>query len=153
MNNGGVTVKKIALVCLSFAMVSCTTLTSTEKHRIAELESQGVMVPHEEIKNPGLAGALNVLPGVGNFYLAVGTNESEHWLYGFLNLLAWPTSIAWGVPEAIIDASTINKRETVFYYSYGPGKDQLNKKATASSSPVSAPVNNTQEETAKPVMQ
>ncbi|MBI5644414.1 MAG: hypothetical protein HY954_13195 [Deltaproteobacteria bacterium] len=145
--------KKIALVCLSFAMISCTTLTSTEKHRIAELESQGVRVPHEEIKSPGLAGALNILPGVGNFYLAIGTNESEHWLYGFLNLLAWPTSIAWGVPEAAIDASTINKRETVYFYTYGPGKEALNKKATVSSVPVSAPINNPKEETPNPVLQ
>lgn len=82
-------------------------------------------VPHETVKQPALAGALNILPGFGNFYLAVGTEEQEHWLYGFLNLLTWPLSIVWAVPEAAIDASAINERETIYYYTFGPGKDQV----------------------------
>lgn len=117
--------KKLLILPLVFFLVSCTTLNSMEKAKIAELELKGIKVPHEEVKNPGAAGALNILPGFGNFYLAVGTDESEHWLYGFLNLLLWPISVVWGVPEAAIDAANINKRNTVYYYSFGPGKDTL----------------------------
>ncbi len=120
------------------SLSSCTTLTTLEKHKIAELEAQGVKVPHEELKSPGVAGSLNVLPGFGNFYLAIGTNESEQWAYGFINLLMWPISIAWGSPEAAIDADNINKRNTVYYYTYGAGKDTLRNNAV--SAPPPAPV-------------
>ena len=122
--------KKIVVVLLTLFLFSCTTLSTLEKTKIAELESKGIRVPHEEIKSPGAAGALNILPGIGNFYLAAGTNESEQWLYGFLNLLLWPASILWGVPEAAIDASNINKKNTVYYYSYGQGAKELEKKSS-----------------------
>ncbi len=132
--------KKILLlfVIMSF-MVSCTTLSSLEKTKIAELESKGIVVPHEEVKNPGAAGALNILPGFGNFYLAAGTNESEQWLYGFLNLLLWPVSIVWGVPEAAIDAANINKRNTVYYYTYGPGSKELAQSGQSAPPSTAAP--------------
>lgn len=123
--------KTLVLFLISVFLVSCTSLSSLERHKIAELESKGIRVPHEEVKNPGAAGALNILPGFGNFYLAVGTNESDQWLFGFLNLLLWPISIVWGVPEAAIDASTINKRNSVYYYTYGPG----NKEAAEAQAP------------------
>jgi len=131
-------VKKTAITILSlFLLASCTSLSTLEKTKLAELEAKGIRVPHEEVKNPGAAGALNFLPGFGNFYLAIGTNESEHWAYGFLNLLFWPISIVWSVPEAAIDATTINKRNTVYYYSYGPGVQEL-QRASAPQAP--APV-------------
>lgn len=68
------------------------------------------------------AGLLNVLPGGGNFYLASGNAaDSSHWVYGMVNLLFWPISILWGVPEATIDAGNINKREMLNFYKYGNG--------------------------------
>ena len=60
-----------------------------------------------------------MLPGIGNFYLAIGNGgDSSHYLYGTLNLLTWPVSVLWGVPEAIVDANTINQRELVYYYKF-----------------------------------
>lgn len=109
-------------------LTSCTTLSSTERNKLEELKHQGIRIPHEQVKNPGTAGALNILPGFGNFYLAMGEGDGSHWLYGFLNLLTWPYSIVWGIPEAAIDAGTINERNTVYYYSYGPGKQELEKR-------------------------
>jgi hypothetical protein len=112
---------------LFFGAVSCTTLSRTEKSMLRELESYGVR-EHEITKHPLAAGALNILPGFGNFYLAIGTEESGHWLYGLLNLLTWPLSVLWGVPEAAIDAIAINKRETVYYYTYDPnGKKEFER--------------------------
>jgi len=67
-------------------------------------------------KDPVAAACLNILPGIGNFYLATGTDQGPQVLYGVLNLLTWPASIVWGVPQGAIDASTINKLETVYYY-------------------------------------
>ena len=74
----------------------------------------------QSIKNPGIAGALNILPGFGNFYLAVGSGESSQWVIGFLNLLVWPYSVVWAIPEAAIDANTINKKEILYHYTMSP---------------------------------
>jgi hypothetical protein len=113
----------LALCCMG--LTGCISLSQTEKTKLAELQAQGIRVPEETTKHPGAAGALNILPGFGNFYLAIGTNESEQWIVGFMNLLFWPLSILWGIPEAAIDANTINKRETIYFYEYGPGKEKL----------------------------
>jgi hypothetical protein len=92
-------------------------------------KAYGISPTDQAVKNPGAAGALNILPGFGNFYLAAGTTESEQWLYGFLNLLCWPISVIWGIPEAAIDASTINKKETVYYYTFDPrGREEFSRR-------------------------
>ena len=120
-------VKTIGIGVMLSSATACTTLSHSEETQLRELKSYGIRQT-EETKSPGLAGALNVLPGFGNFYLAAGTDESSHWLYGFLNLLTWPVSVLWGIPEAAIDAGNINKREMVYYYTYDPtGKAELAK--------------------------
>ena len=113
-------------VLLALSLGGCANLSRSEKIMLRELGSHGIRPTDQKAKHPAVAGALNILPGFGNFYLAAGTEESEQWLYGFLNLLAWPLSIVWGIPEAAIDANTINKRETVYYYMFDPtGKKEL----------------------------
>jgi hypothetical protein len=52
-------------------------MTPSERANLRELEGYGVRETDQAIKNPGIAGALNILPGFGNFYLAVGTGESS----------------------------------------------------------------------------
>jgi hypothetical protein len=114
--------RSIVFIAISLAVLFCTACTSlsrSEKETVRELQDYGVR-EHEIVKDPGLAGALNILPGFGNFYLAYGTDEGEHWLYGFLNLLTWPLSVLWGVPEGVIDARNINKREMVYWYTHDP---------------------------------
>ncbi|MSP19487.1 MAG: hypothetical protein EXR74_07945 [Bdellovibrionales bacterium] len=120
--------KKYFLLYLLLAQISCTHLNTSEREDLRELQSYGIRESSEEdVANPLLAGGLNLLPGFGNFYLAVGNGgESYHYLYGTLNLLAWPISILWGVPEAIIDANTINQRDLIYYYKYSKtGKRKL----------------------------
>ena len=108
------------LLCLS----ACTTLTRQEQNELRNLKAQGITVDKpagsfERPVSPGGAAALNLLPGIGNFYLASGNGgDSSHWLYGTLNLLTWPISILWGIPEAAIDANRINERELIYYYKY-----------------------------------
>lgn len=110
----------LILMCL-ITLSGCTTLTRQEKSTIYELKQYGIREPNETVAHPGVAGALNILPGFGNFYLGSGNGaETIHWLYGFLNLLTWPISIVWGIPEAAIDANTINEREMVNYYLFTP---------------------------------
>ncbi len=95
-------------------------MTPSERANLRELEGYGISENEQAIKNPGLAGVLNILPGFGNFYLAVGSGESSQWAIGFLNLLVWPYSVVWGIPEAAIDATTINKKETLYHYTMSP---------------------------------
>jgi len=129
----------IMVVLLIFSSTGCTTLSRSDQERLNELKSVGISETEVQKKSPGAAGALNILPGFGNFYLAVGTNESDHWLYGFLNLLTWPVSILWGIPEGAIDATNINKKETIYYYTYDKaGKAELAKRLSESNT-VSTP--------------
>ena len=121
--------KSLYISLLAVAILSgCTSLTYHEKKEITRLKYQGVSIDRpagewEKPANPLLAGVLNILPGVGNFYLASGNAaDSSHWIYGFGNLLLWPMSVIWAVPEAVIDANNINKRDMLDYYRYGDDK-------------------------------
>lgn len=125
---------KKTLIILSIASLlsACTTLTHQEKNTLRSLKAQGITVekPIGGWERPASslgAGALNLLPGFGNFYLATGNGgDSSYYLYGFLNLITWPFSVVWGIPEAAIDANRINERELIYYYTFDEsGKDAL----------------------------
>ena len=116
------------IICYSLLSASCVSISRSDEQTLRELNSYGIRSTEIQKKNPGAAGALNILPGFGNFYLAYDTDESSQWAFGFLNLLVWPLSIIWSVPEAAIDATTINKKETVYYYTYdNKAKAELKK--------------------------
>ena len=111
----------------------CASMASYEKAKYMELkrELDYAGLPIMEEKEPVLAGVLNLLPGIGNAYL-------EQWGPFVGNLLFWPISPIWAVPQAVIDANTINKKETLYFYEFGPGKDRL-AAAKANKSPDAAP--------------
>lgn len=125
--------KTLAVVATALTLANCTSLTRQEQTELHLLKGQGVTIDKpvgswEKPASAAGAGALNLLPGFGNFYLASGNaGDSSHYLYGFLNLLAWPISILWGVPEAAIDANKINEREMLYYYKF----DNQGKKEAA----------------------
>ncbi len=115
-----------SLLALTLALSGCVSLSRSEKDMLRELKSHGISPTAERVKHPGVAGGLNVLPGFGNFYLAAGTDAGEQWVYGFLNLLFWPISVLWAIPEAAIDADIMNKKETIYYYKFDrEGKEEL----------------------------
>ena len=115
-------------VVLAFAG-GCVSLSPTERATLSELRSCGISETSVQKKDPVAAGALNILPGFGNFYLAIDTQESNQWIFGGINLLLWPWSVIWGIPQAAIDAETINRKETVYYYTYDPqGKREFEKR-------------------------
>lgn len=124
----------LSLLVGTMLLAGCTSLTRQEEIQLQHLKAQGITVDkplgnYEKPASVAGAAALNLLPGVGNFYLGSGqAAESDHWLYGFLNLLTWPVSIVWGIPEAAIDANAINKREMLYYYQYDKmGKEELKR--------------------------
>ncbi len=116
--------KYIITTALIFGLSACTTLTRSEEVKVQQLKRQGITIDKpvgswEKPADPLIGGLLNILPGFGNFYLAAGNaGESPHYVYGFANLLFWPWSILWGVPEAAIDANIINERDLLYYYQY-----------------------------------
>ena len=115
---------RITILALVTMLFACTSLTRQEQNELRILKSHGITIDkplemYDRPASPGAAGALNLLPGFGNFYLASGNaGDSSQWLYGTLNLLTWPISILWGIPEAAIDANRINERELIYYYKY-----------------------------------
>ena len=127
----GERMKKILL--LSMCLLSgCASLSYVEETALKSLSAEGITPDKpaggfENPANPVGAGALNLLPGVGNFYLATGNGaDKDQFLYGFLNLATWPLSITWGIPQSGIDAITINEKEFVHFYMYNPnGKHAL----------------------------
>lgn len=121
--------KKLLSLLLVLFLSGCCSLTHHEQKQLRELRSQGITVEHSQSDwkapaNPLAAGLWGVLPGGGNFYLAGGEGgDSSQYLYGFLNLLTWPISILWEIPQSVIDAGTINKRELIYYYTYEHGRE------------------------------
>ncbi len=115
---------KKTIIASAILLQACTTLTNHEKSTLRSLQSQGISVETpagnwQAPNSPAAAGLLNLLPGVGNFYLGSGSGaDSSQTLYGFLNLLTWPISVVWGVPEAAIDANNLNKRELIYFYTH-----------------------------------
>lgn len=117
---------KKLLIAMAFAVASagCVSLSYVEKRELRELKAKGIDVDHgaggfDAPNSIAAAGLLNVLPGFGNFYLAIGRgNDSVQGVYGIVNLLLWPYSIIWGAPQAAIDAHTLNQRELLYFYHY-----------------------------------
>ncbi len=127
--------KKIFLSFIGVSLlISCTHLTYKEQENLRILKNNGITIDkagYYEAPNSALAaGLLNILPGFGNFYLAMGEGaDSNHYVFGFINLLLWPFSPLWAIPEGVIDAQTINKREMIYYYKSDPyGKHELRQK-------------------------
>ena len=113
-------IRFVLLLSIILASSGCVNMKNHEKNDYKELERRLETTKFEPVeeKDPALAAALNVLPGFGNLYLEQ---------YGIFvgNLLLWPASIAWGVPQGYIDSKAINKQETLYYYNRGPGKELL----------------------------
>lgn len=111
----------ILTMCCVF-LSSCTYMSASERYQLYELHKKGITVNHpgtdwKKPANSRVAGMLNLLPGMGNFYLGVGDGADYFQLvYGVINFATWPYSMLWGVPAAMYDARTINERELVRYY-------------------------------------
>lgn len=99
---------------------ACASLSPVEQAQYQSLEKDLKVAQLQEVekKSAGAAGALNVLPGFGNLYLG------QPGLFA-VNLLTWPISPVWSVPQAAIDAGNANKKHTIAYYNYGEGKEIL----------------------------
>lgn len=113
---------KRLVICLMLALTlgGCVTLSAQDEKTAQELKSYGLKPSWTQPKNVFLAGFLNVLPFAGNLYLSAGKDgDSDQVAYGVLNFFfIYPISILWAVPQAAIDAHTLNKKVFVDYYTF-----------------------------------
>jgi len=105
-----------ALAAVAACASACRGLEPWQEAEYQNIKAAGL--PPVEPKSPVTAGALNILPGIGDAYNGV-------WAAFACNLLLWPLSVIWGIPEAAATAENINKQETWSYYYRGDGKPQL----------------------------
>lgn len=123
------TMKNATTLLILLILVACIPLRSSDRARLAELRSAGISATEQATTSAPLAGALNILPGFGNFYLGGTSEHNTQWAFGFLNLLLWPASVVWSIPQAALDANTANKLATIDYYFHTPqGKAELAKR-------------------------
>ncbi len=104
------------LTLLIATQVACVSVRPADREFIEELERAGIASDEVKVKDRTTAAVLNVLPGFGSFYLAVGTHQNAQWGFGLFNLLFWPVSVVWAIPAGSIDAKAINEIATVDYY-------------------------------------
>ncbi len=117
----------VLAMCLG-VVPGCTSLTMTEQAEWGHLLQEDVVDEPIKHKNVWAAGILDFLiPGVGHFYL--GEMGSGGGL--FLSNILWPLSPFWAVPAAVADTRVVNERYTVNYYTFGPGKAEIEKRDKA----------------------
>lgn len=105
---------KSAVCLLAVAMLGCTTLSRGEKDLWRDAQMRGVR--EVQVCSPGLAAGLNILPGVGNAYIAGSGGPGSEWAWFAINFLTWPISPIWAIPDGAISAKTVNVRETLYIH-------------------------------------
>lgn len=107
---------RLLLVCLSvvslFGLAACQGLTAADEIRYVNLLSQGA-TPVKK-KEPLVAAALNLGPGLGDIY-------TGQWGAFALDFLFWMPSSVWAVPQGYMTAKNINKHATLAHYTVGGG--------------------------------
>jgi hypothetical protein len=101
--------KGFVLLAIAVTLMGCAqqALTIQELAQYQAILDRGL--PPLQLKEPALAGVLNLACGGGYFYL-------EEWGHGLLNLVLCPISWIWGIPAGFTDARRQNVRYTLEYY-------------------------------------
>ena len=112
--------KYVLSLLVSLTLIGCVHMSGQEKiqYNKLQMELKETNLPELKEKDPATAGVLNLFIGIGNAYL-------DQWGIFAINFLLWPASIVWGIPQAATDASTINKKQTLYHYSFGLVEKQL----------------------------
>ena len=121
----------LTMLLLVFVVCSgCVTMSASERKMWHEIKGLGLPMQTEHYKSPTAAAFLSLLPGVGNFYLAAGSDDG-YWsdgspygtnliLAALFSLASFPVQFIWAIPQGILDACTINKMQTINFYHHDP---------------------------------
>ena len=106
---------RITTLALTLAILAgCQTLDPSERQQYENLTDAGAETV--EVKSPAVAGALNLL-ALGDLY------TGEYGAFA-LDLLLWPFSVLWAVPQGVSTARNLNRKATIAHYRYGDGRGQ-----------------------------
>ena len=104
-------VTRLTLLSLMLFASGCAGLTPREAGQAQKLREAGISETEMGTKNGWISGPLNIIPGVGNFYLATGKDSSSQIIYGILNIipgwLLWPVTCAWSAARARLRATVV----------------------------------------------
>lgn len=133
------------LIILVILAAGCLSLTPEETLKLERLRLSGYTLesPPPDFKpaaNSGVVAGLNILPGIGNFYLAHQGGGGMQWALGTGNLLLWPFSPLWSVAEGYADARTLNQRALA---AYGAAHPDLSGQSEGTTPNSGAPGENT----------
>lgn len=125
--------RKMILLTMLFVFVicsGCVTMSVSERKMWHEIEGLGLPMKAEYSKSPTLTAFISLVPSVGNFYLAAGSDDgywsdgspfgSNHIVAALFSLATFPFQFVWSIPQGILDAGTINKMQTINYYHNNP---------------------------------
>lgn len=87
-----------------------------------------------------VAASCNILPGIGNFYLARRGGGGTQWVLGVGNLLLWPISPIWSIGEGYLDAQTVNQRALALYGSSHSSLAENSSRASSAQERTSTPM-------------
>lgn len=115
----------LALVASLSLLFGCVSLSMSEEAQWGELLNEDIVDEPIGKKNVWAAGILDFLiPGFGHFYLGEWGSGSGL----FISNVFWPLSPFWATPAAVVDTEVVNKRYTVEYYFFGPGRTVIAEK-------------------------
>lgn len=102
----------VLMVITTLLLTSCASINSGQDRELRNWQAKNLEVRE---KDPTAAAALNVLPGIGDFYNGnIG--------YGIINLLTWPVSILWAPVGGANGAKEVNYFATKAYVEELEGK-------------------------------
>ena len=88
---------------LAAGATGCASVTPSERRQYEGLKAAGAV---NDPYDPTTAALLNILPGGGDVY-------NGEWGAFVLDLLFWPVSVAWAIPQGAITAGNKNVRDAV----------------------------------------
>ncbi len=126
---------RLSVLLVTLALIAssgCASVRPESKAILMEARELGLRSHPVDESSPALAATLNILPGIGNIYLASTSEYKGNWGLFALNLLLWPASVVWGIPQAGLDAATWNEQASADYYQHNKfGKAEMEKARAA----------------------
>lgn len=129
-----------SLLAVALLSAGCATIRPEAALTLDKAREAGLPVNVVQPVDPLAAALLNLAPGIGNLYLGAKSDKTYNYALFPLNLITWPFSILWAVPQAGTDAGVVNREANADYYTYDPeGRARLAAATGATTAGVVSP--------------